>query len=516
VPKVLSYQYKTFIVIAVFSALRFVYGYTLELNADEAYYWTYAKDLQWNYFDHPPIVGWLIRFTTANLLFHNEFFVRLGAIISCAISTWLIFKIGAIVKDERTGWFAVLLYTSSLYVSINTGTIILPDGPLMVFWLASIFLLLKILRSNAETKAFNVLWCLFGITSGLCIMSKVYGVFIWCGVVLYILFINRDWLKCRVIYLAAAITLIIISPIIIWNIQNDFITYRFHSNRISMIGSGVQLKFFFKALFQQISINNPVNVFLIVYNLWLIIKKKILVNKRDVQLLLLCSLPLIFLVLFISLFHETFAHWSGPGFCCLLVLPAIGLAKGKRRDVPNVAIWAFIYLFLIASFSTVMINYFPGTLSLQKKGLKMGQDDLTLDIYGWKDVGLQFDSLYRKDVANKIMPHCAPIVVTNWFPAANIEYYVSSITKQPVYGIGGVDDLHQYYYTNKPGQGLKNGGNAYLIIPSHVYYHRTFGEVSSKFRSVEMPLVITQTRSGIACQYIYVYRLKGFKGDVEK
>jgi hypothetical protein len=146
----------------------------------------------------------------------------------------------------------------------------------------------------------------------------------------------------------------------------------------------------------------------------------------------------------------------------------------------------------------------------------MGNDDLTLDIYGWKDVGLQFDSLYRKDVADKIMPPGAPIVVTNWYPAANIEYYVSSITKQPVYGIGSVDDLHQYYYTNTLKQRLKVGDSAYLIIPSHVFYYRTFGEISSKFTSFDTPLVIAQTRSGIACQYVYVYRLKGFKGDSKR
>jgi len=52
-------------------------AYSLELGNDEVYYQTYAQHLQWNYFDHPPMVALLIRLSTINLFFHNEFFVPL-------------------------------------------------------------------------------------------------------------------------------------------------------------------------------------------------------------------------------------------------------------------------------------------------------------------------------------------------------------------------------------------------------------------------------------------------------
>ncbi|HEY8733109.1 MAG TPA: glycosyltransferase family 39 protein, partial [Puia sp.] len=166
--------------------------------------------LQWNYFDHPPMVAWLIRITTANLLLHNEIFVRLGAIISSALCTWLIFKMGTFLSDSRTGWFAALLYTSSIYGSIAAGTFILPDSPQMVFWFSAILILLKISRLSAHDRKYTLLWCLFGIATGLCIMSKVHGMFIWLGVGLYAMAINREWLKYPGIYLSVAITLVII------------------------------------------------------------------------------------------------------------------------------------------------------------------------------------------------------------------------------------------------------------------------------------------------------------------
>jgi 4-amino-4-deoxy-L-arabinose transferase-like glycosyltransferase len=132
----LNYQKRIFFLIAISTIIRSLIACSLELSNTEVYYWTFARHLQWNYFDHPPMVAWLIRLTTLNLLVHHEFFVRLGAIIASAICTWLIFKIGIKIKNEQTGWFAALLYTASIYSSIAAGAFILPDSPQMVFWFA--------------------------------------------------------------------------------------------------------------------------------------------------------------------------------------------------------------------------------------------------------------------------------------------------------------------------------------------------------------------------------------------
>ena len=84
---------------------------SLELGNDEVYYQTYARHLQWNYFDHPPLVALLIRLSTCNLFFHQEFFIRLGPVCCAAAGTWLIFKTGKLLQNPRTGWIAALLTT---------------------------------------------------------------------------------------------------------------------------------------------------------------------------------------------------------------------------------------------------------------------------------------------------------------------------------------------------------------------------------------------------------------------
>lgn len=511
----MTYSKKTLLLIAIFTVLRLIFSCNLELSNVEVYYWAFSLKLQWNYFDHPPIVAWLIRLTTANLLLHNELVVRLGAIIGSAISTWLIFKIGTVINNPQTGWFAALLYTSSLYASMVAGAFILPDSPQMVFWLSAILILIKLFQLTPGDRKSTLLWCGFGLVSGLCIMSKVHGVFLWLGVALYVLLINRNWLKHRGIYFSAIISLIIIFPIIIWNIQNDFVSYKFHSSRITLTGAGLHFNLFIQHLFAEIIVCNPVNFYLIYSSLLWIFKGKMAIAKQNIQLLMLCSMPLIVVLLFISLFRETLPHWSGPAYSCLLIFPAIKLAtvisKGKIRSIPHAIKAALIFLIIIAASEIFMTNNYPGTLSQQKEGLEIGKDDGTLDMYGWKEAGKKFDSLYRDDIAKKIMPSRAPIIVTNWFPAAHIDFYIAAKTQQQTIGIGNILNLHQYYWMNQYKKQLKRGDSAYYIVPSNLFSYKTFDEVVNNFDNFEMPLVISEFRNGIICKQIYVFRFKGYK-----
>ncbi|OUS41423.1 hypothetical protein A9R00_00990, partial [Oleispira antarctica] len=45
--------------IALFALLALLHSWLLPFSADEAHYALYGKLLDWSYFDHPPMVGWL-------------------------------------------------------------------------------------------------------------------------------------------------------------------------------------------------------------------------------------------------------------------------------------------------------------------------------------------------------------------------------------------------------------------------------------------------------------------------
>ncbi len=508
----LSYGKKIALLICLSTLIRVLIANAVELGNDEVYYWTYALHLQWNYFDHPPMVGLLVRFTTANLLLHTTLFVRLGAIIAAAISTWLIFKIGVFIKNERTGWFAALLYNASLYSSIIAGTFILPDSPQMVFWLWGILLLFRIKDTHEKGASATKLWWLFGTAAGLCMMSKVHGIFLWVAVGLYALLMDRKWLLKRDMYLAMLISIILISPIIIWNIQNNFITYTYHGNRVNLNGGGFNTESFVRELTGSFFYNNPINFVLIWISVFGIGKMEH--NKQNVQLLMLCGLPLILLLIGISMFRDTFPHWSGPGYTGLILVAALYLDARRpaiHQSIPRVLKASLILLLTVVVAGIAVIQFYPGTLSTNK-GNNLGDGDFTLDMYGWKETAIKMDALYRADVANGAMPINAPIIVNKWFPAAHIDFYVAPATQQSTYAIGELFDLHHYQWLNRYKAPLRKGQDAYFIMPSNNFSEGNLLFYQQQFDTVYPPISLPIYRSGTLCKQVFVYRLKGFRG----
>ena len=69
------------ILLTVSALIRGFLAYFIEFGNDEVYYWTYAMYPDWSHFDHPPMVGWFIQLFSGNLLFTNEFFLRLSSVI---------------------------------------------------------------------------------------------------------------------------------------------------------------------------------------------------------------------------------------------------------------------------------------------------------------------------------------------------------------------------------------------------------------------------------------------------
>jgi Dolichyl-phosphate-mannose-protein mannosyltransferase len=502
---------KLWLFIMAITVIKLIIASATALGNDEVYYWTYALNLQWNYFDHPPFVAWLIRTTTANLYIHHELAVRLGAIIASTFGTVKAYKTGKLLLNERVGWYAVLLYSSSFYCSIIAGTFILPDSPQMIFWLWSIFLLLKITKSIEQGLPTLRHWCWFGLAAGLCMMCKIHGAYLWVGVIMFALFGNRKLWVQKGMYIAMLISLIIISPLIIWNIQHHFITYTYHSNRISLFHAGINPLAFAREIGGQIFYNNPIVFFLAWMAVFSFIKIKNLLLKRQIQLLLFCALPLIATLIFLSIFRDTLPHWSGPAYSCLIFLSALKLESFSLSKVKVIIGAAILFFLLIVSTGLIAINFYKGTFSPQKDAVKLGMGDPTLDLYGWKETGRIIDSIYRVDKSLEKDKTAQTIVITKWFPAAHLDFYVCNKTGLHTYGIGEIFDLHQYYWSNQSKPKLAVGDNAYYILPSNLYDENSINFIKSQFKSCTSPIIIPIFRNGAVCKNILLFKLNGYK-----
>jgi 4-amino-4-deoxy-L-arabinose transferase-like glycosyltransferase len=138
-----TYQRNVWKLVGITILVKLVLSVLLELGNDEVYYYTYALQPDWSHFDHPPMVGWLIRLSTLNLHWVSTLSMRLGAILCSALATFVIYETGSLLKNEKAGFIASLLYTFSIYTSIIAGMFIMPDSPQMLFYTLSIYFMVK-------------------------------------------------------------------------------------------------------------------------------------------------------------------------------------------------------------------------------------------------------------------------------------------------------------------------------------------------------------------------------------
>jgi hypothetical protein len=507
----LNFNKKIWILIVLGSLLRICVAGSLELGNDEVYYLTYARHLQWNYFDHPPGVALLIRLSTFNLFFHHELFTRLGSIICSAAGTWLIFKTGSRISNPRAGWIAALLYNTSFYSSIIAGTFILPDSPQLICWLLAIYFMIGISENKSSVQDRALAFVLLGVSAGLCIMSKVHGVFLWIGLGGYVVFQRRDLLRSPMLWISGLITLIIIFPIYRWNLDNHFITYHYHQSRISFWGNKPDADRLLQQLLGSVFYSNPVNFVIYICCLLAIARNKFNDLPKIFPLLLWLSLPLILVLLWTSLFNDTLPHWSGPAYLSLMLLAACwldGLPDRLYSKWINPAIWVYVTIVLIG---TICIRFLPFSIGSAEE-TNLGKGDITLDMTGWRSFSVQFDSLYEADIQSGKMKPSATLISDYWFPAAHFDYYCAIPFHRNLLVFGPVNDIHHFAWLNQMRPRLNKGADAYFIYVSN-YSGPPKSALKNLFEKVEEPQLIPQYRMGKRVRNFVVYRMFDYKGD---
>lgn len=505
-------------IIVLSSLLRAITAYLLELSVDEVYYWLYAVYPDWSHFDHPSMVGWVIQLFSFNLLAESEFFIRLGPIVFAALNTWIIYKIGTKVKNSLTGLYAAFLYNTSIYASVLAGVFIIPDSPLLLFWLTSIWFLLNSLTSNQINKNSRINMLAAGITIGLAGLSKYHGAFIGIGVLLYVLIYDRRWLKEPALWIAGLSAIIIITPIIYWNYQHDFISFGFHTNRVRPAIS-LRLDYFFTEIGGQFAYNNPFNYVIIVSALVAWFRGRKYIKSKYFRLLILNGAPLWFVFTSFSLFRSTLPHWTGPAFIPMILIGASWLGDilpekygtGKKLLFPT-RIQAPVYLITTMLILAIfVINYMPVSLGKKDSYSTWGENDFTQDMYGWDQIGEQFLKIYRKDTTNNIMPADSPIITFRYFPAAHFDYYFALRAKIPVFVIGPIEQAHEYYWINKMRGPLKKGQDMYYLTVSN-WYRDPQKEFGTFFDKIDSADTFSIKRSGAVVRHCLVYRMRGYKG----
>lgn len=193
------------------------------MTEDEAYYSYWARFLDFGYFDHPPVVAWLS--SLVSVFPQSELSTRIGvyllSLLTIPIYYSLLKKIN--IKTKAQYITATLVYGFSLSGLIY-GILLTPDTPLIFFWFVALHEAYEAINKDQRR------WLSAGAATGLGIMSK-YTMLLIGPVFLLALLKRPKKLLSPWPYLGGVMCLIFMSPHLIWNAQNDFVSFKFQINR---------------------------------------------------------------------------------------------------------------------------------------------------------------------------------------------------------------------------------------------------------------------------------------------
>lgn len=202
--------------LALIFVLNILQAHFTELIFDEAYYWYYAQNMAWGYFDHPPMVALIVKISS--LFFSGELGVRFISTVLSA-STYLIlwFLFENQTKNKYVLQYFVLVFSMTLIHAY--GFLTLPDTPLLFFTALFLLIYKKFLKSPSIELS---------IILGLVMAALMYSKYHAFLVILFVLLSNLRLVFNKYAWLSVLISLICYTPHFLWLFNNDFITIKYH------------------------------------------------------------------------------------------------------------------------------------------------------------------------------------------------------------------------------------------------------------------------------------------------
>ncbi len=209
--------------VAVVSLLHLAVAGRMELSVDGAHYALYAQQLDWSYFDHPPMVGWLQALILP--ISHSDLALRVVPITLLALASLTLFHLASRLFPDESPWLpfvaVLLLQGGAAFQLLSLG--LAPEAPLLLVALLTATLLLR-MTEGASLRH----WLLLGLLLGLGGLSKYTAVTLVATTLLLLprlggvraLASPGPWLA---VVLAAAL----VAPVVLWNRAHDWVSFAF-------------------------------------------------------------------------------------------------------------------------------------------------------------------------------------------------------------------------------------------------------------------------------------------------
>ena len=295
---------KTISWILGFQLFRLILLPFMGLMPQDAYYYLYGQNLSLSYFDHPGMIGYILRIFT-DLFGQSIFVVKFADFLITSLTILSFYKLASYFLSKQKLQRAILLLTSTIFISILSFNST-PDVPLLLFWTLSLICLYKAIFE--EKKWF---WVLGGIAMGLAFNSKYTALLLQIGLIGFLIFSNkyRKLFFSPWFWTSILLSILITYPVWYWNFQNEFASFVFQSSeRTSSISEfKISPKNFFGAIGHQMFLLIPI-LFLVIGVITYKYLKRALLKLKIPQAKTLFLLAF-FIPTFVGFFSLTPIYW---------------------------------------------------------------------------------------------------------------------------------------------------------------------------------------------------------------
>lgn len=479
-------------VVLGFTFFRTLLALFLPLTPQEAYYWSWSRDLALSYFDHPPLATYSIWLTT--LIFGQTIFgIKFAAVLWFLGANILWARlIQEMFQNESQTFWTLLALNASIVFQLY-GFVITPDTPLIFAWTATIYALWKLIQTE-EAKW----WYVAGLFMGLAWVGKYSGIFLVPAVLTFALISrnHRKWLLTPHPYLGAFLAILVFSPVLIWNAQHDWISFVFQGSRRTSGMGQWEFRFFGELLGSQLFILTPYLFVLVVAAITRYGRQ--LISEIEDKILLLVSSGL-FTALFFTLvsFRSLVKmNWLAPAYWSFIILGVHYLfqdpTRFKRMKIGIYSSFAFLGL----GISVVAIPDVP-----------LGEGNTWS---GWKMAAEETSSIQDSLMAQG---EDTFIFSTNYKASSLLKFYLPGQPRTYAQDIIGRHALQFDIWTKD--EELK-GKTGILVVDDRREYRFRANRIEPYFENIEKIKAISIENFGQSVRQIDIYLCKDYHGLIKK
>jgi 4-amino-4-deoxy-L-arabinose transferase-like glycosyltransferase len=530
-----THQQQVVWILAVGLVFRSMIAFWLHPGFDEVYYYIYTKNPAWSYFDHPPLVALSTGFGIWLTGEVSQFTIRLGSLLLYTGTLLLLYFTSAQLFSTGVGVITLAIATIVPIFQIGFGVLTLPDAPLMFFWMATLWVAAQeFFPSDGKPDRPSYRLAVMGLLVGCACLGKYHGLLLGGGLLGFCLThpLYWRWLRSPWMLLSLGLFLLAFAPVLYWNGQHDWASFRYQGNRgipdgyhllgvLETVGLGIAYLFPTlgvplwwvngRVLWRQLWPARPVGPSYRLQGDRLIplpvpLPSPALTLRPKYHLILWIAMPAVLGFTLIGGYQQVLPTWPMPGFFTATLLLGDYAARWQKRHPIGVRRWLVGSAITIAALLLfALLQITAGTLQKNGSHALFGgfiapAQDATRQLV---DVQQLRRGIARSPDLLEALQSADFVFSNRFYLAGQVGMAIAPLTTLPITSLDG--DLRGFAYWSKPSQWIGQDG-IYITSDRFVNRFNTPADYTPYFKQFTKLGEVLIRRGGKVINVFHVYR----------